>query len=58
MRSYAKERLAETIQRHRDSQLVPIPIDFTEGELARGLKLEFLTCVAVGNGQVSLKGGK
>jgi hypothetical protein len=55
-RAYAKERLDDCIKAHRDSQLLPIPIDLTEGQLASDPRLEFLTCVALRNGQVYLKG--
>ena len=54
-RAYAKERFEDCTQRHRASQSLPIPIHLTEGQLASDPRLEFLTCVALGNGQVFLK---
>ena len=53
-RAYAKERLDDCTQAHRESQ--SHRIDLTEGQLASDPRLEFLTCVALRNGQVYLKG--
>ena len=55
-RAYAKERLDDCTKSHRESQSLPVPIDLTEGQLASDPRLEFLTCVALRNGQVYLKG--
>jgi hypothetical protein len=55
-RAYVKERLEDCTKSHRASQSLPIPIDLTEGQLASDPRLEFLTCVALRNGQVFLKG--
>jgi hypothetical protein len=52
MRAYWKERRDELIVRNRDSQSLPIPIDLTEGQLADDPRLEFLTCIALLQGQV------
>jgi hypothetical protein len=51
-RSYASQRLDEITGAHRDSQSLPIPIDLTEGQLSQDRRLEFLTSVAISNGQV------
>lgn len=51
-REYAKERLAEITKANNSSQSLPIPIDLTEGQLSQDRRLEFLTCVAITNGQV------
>jgi hypothetical protein len=51
-RAYAVQRLREVTEAHRDSQTLPVPIDLTEGQLAQDFRLEFLTCVAISNGQV------
>ena len=55
-RAYAKERVEDCTKAHRASQSLPIPIHLTEGQLASDPRLEFLTCVALRNGQVYLKG--
>jgi hypothetical protein len=54
-RVYSRERLEECTKAHRDSQSLPVPIDLTEGQLASDRRLEFLTCVALRNGQVFLR---
>jgi hypothetical protein len=54
-RAYAQERLDAITRMHRDSQGLPIPINLTEGQLASDPRLEFLTCIALSNGQVFLK---
>ena len=51
-RAYANERLQQITSTHRDSQSLPIPIDLTEGQLSQDHRLEFLTCLAISNGQV------
>lgn len=51
-RKYASERLDEITSAHLGSQALPIPIDLTEGQLSQDPRLEFLTCLAVSNGQV------
>lgn len=53
-RAYAKERLDAIRTAHRKSQSLPAPIDLTEGQLANDPRLEFLTCIALHNGQVML----
>jgi len=55
-RAYSAERVREITDRHRKSQSLPIPIDLTEGQLAQDYRLEFLTCVAIRNGQVAPRG--
>jgi len=55
MRGYAKQRLDDCTVAHRESQSLPIPIHLTEGQLASDPRLEFLTSVALRNGQVRLK---
>jgi hypothetical protein len=52
MRAYWKERFDETIERNRASQSLPVPIDLTEGQLAHDSRMEFLTCIALLQGQV------
>jgi len=51
-RTYAGQRLREITKAHRNGQTLPVPIDLTEGQLAQDHRLEFLTCVAIDNGQV------
>ncbi len=51
-RSYARERLEEITNVHRNSQSLSIPIDLTEGQLSQDPRLEFLTCIAIYNGQI------
>jgi hypothetical protein len=51
-RAYAKERLDEITKAHRDSQSLAIPIDLSEGQLAGDRRMEFLTRVALSNGQI------
>jgi len=55
MRAYWKERLDEITVRDRDSQSLPVPIDLTEAQLGYDAQLEFLTCIALMQGQVFLK---
>lgn len=54
-RIYAKNRLDEITKVHKNSQSLPIPINFLEGELANDSQLELLTCIAIRNGQVFSK---
>jgi len=54
-RAYSGERLEVFTQAHRNSQSLSIPIDLTEGQLASDHRLEYLTCVALDNGQVFLR---
>jgi hypothetical protein len=54
MRAYFGERLTAVTEAHRQSQSLPVPMDLTEGQLANDDRLEFLTCMALYNGQVSL----
>ena len=51
-RDYIKERLEEVTGAHRASQSLPIPINLTEGQLANDRRMEALTCIAIGNGQI------
>lgn len=51
-RAYSKRRLDAMIDAHRKSQLLPVPIDLTEGQLSEDRELGFLTCIAISNGQV------
>jgi hypothetical protein len=51
-RAYSAERVRQITEMHRKSQSLPVPIDLTEGQLAQDFQLEFLTCVAIRNGQV------
>ncbi len=51
-RAHSKERLAEITELHQNSQSLPVPVDMTEGQLAQDKRLEFLTCLALRNGQV------
>ena len=51
-RAYANERLDQIGTMHRNSQSLPVPIDLTEGQLSQDRRLEFLTCIALSNGQV------
>jgi hypothetical protein len=51
-RAYARERLDAISDMHHDGQSLPIPIDLTEGQLSQDFRLEFLTCIAISNGQV------
>jgi hypothetical protein len=51
-REYLSERLAAITDRHNASQSLPVPIDLTEGQLSHDERLEFLTCIALSNGQV------
>jgi hypothetical protein len=55
-RAYAKEQLERFTEAHRNSQALPVPIDLMEGQLATDDRLGLLTCIALRNGQVSLKG--
>jgi len=54
-RSYIQDRLAEINSAHEDSQSLPIPINLTEGQLANDRRMELLTCIAIGNGQVVMQ---
>lgn len=51
-RDYIAERLEEVTSAHKASQSLRIPINLTEGQLANDRKMEFLTCIAIGNGQI------
>lgn len=51
-RTYARERLDAMTEIHRKSQSLPVPIDLTEGQLSQDRRLEFLTCIAIENGQI------
>jgi hypothetical protein len=51
-RNYIEERLTEVTSAHNKSQSLPIPINLTEGQLANDMRMELLTCIAIGNGQV------
>ena len=51
-RAYSNERLDAIKIAHRNSQSLPIPIDLMEGQLSQDRGLEFLTCIAISNGQV------
>ena len=51
-RDYIAERLEEVTSAHKASQSLPIPINLTEGQLANDKRMEMLTCIAIGNGQV------
>jgi hypothetical protein len=51
-RAYAKERLDAVTKLHQDSQSLAIPIDLSEGQLAGDRRMEFLTRVALSNGQI------
>jgi hypothetical protein len=57
-RSYASERLDEITNAHRESQSLPIPVDLTEGQLCQDFRLEFLTYIAISNGQVVPRSGE
>ncbi|QWE21938.1 hypothetical protein FD975_06550 [Polynucleobacter sp. AP-Jannik-300A-C4] len=54
-REYIAKRLEDVTTAHKESQSLPIPIDLTEGQLANDKKMELLTCIAIGNGQVVLQ---
>lgn len=56
-REYMRERLAAITERHNASQSLPVPIDLTEGQLSHDERLEFITCIAISNGQVVLSNG-
>jgi hypothetical protein len=51
-RDYIAERLEEVKSAHTSSQSLPIPINLTEGQLANDKRMEMLTCIAIGNGQI------
>jgi hypothetical protein len=51
-REYMRERLAAITEKHNRSQSLPVPIDLTEGQLSHDERLEYLTCIALSNGQV------
>ncbi len=51
-RDYIEGRLAEVTSAHKASQSLPIPINLTEGQLANDKRMELLTCIAIGNGQI------
>lgn len=51
-RKYYAERLNVLIDRHQKSQSLLVQIDLTEGQLSNDEQLEFLTCVAIANGQI------
>lgn len=53
-REYMGECLERVTEKHRKSQSLPVPINLLEGQLAHDPRLEFLTCVAIENGQVLL----
>ena len=57
-RAYARERLDAITTAHRNSQSLPVPIDLMEGQLSQDFRLEFLTCIAISNGQVVLGSGE
>ena len=54
-REYATERMAAITEARRQSQSLPVPVNLTEGQLAQDFRLEFLTCVALRNGQVAME---
>lgn len=56
-RAYIGRRLEEAQIRHNKSQGLPIPVNLSEGQLADDPQLEFLTCIALRNGQVRLSQG-
>lgn len=51
-RDYIKGRLEEVTSAHKASQSLPVPINLTEGQLANDKRMEVLTCIAIGNGQI------
>ena len=51
-KGYMAKRLEEVTSAHKASQSLPIPVDLTEGQLANDKRMEMLTCIAIGNGQV------
>ena len=51
-REYMGECLERVTEKHRKSQALPVPVNLLEGQLAHDPRLEFLTCVAIQNGQV------
>lgn len=53
-REYMSECLERITTKHRKSQSLPVPINLLEGQLAHDPRLEFLTCVAIENGQILL----
>lgn len=53
-RAYASERLEAITKVHRNSESLHAPIDLTEGQLSQDFRLEFLTCIAISNGQVDI----
>jgi hypothetical protein len=54
MREYFAGRQAELETAHAASQSLPIPVDLTEGQLNSDRQLEFLTLLALDNGQVNI----
>ena len=54
-RQYARECFDRITEMHNSSQSLPIPINLTEGELNQDHRLEFLTCIAIYNGQIMHK---
>lgn len=56
-REYMSECLERVATKHRKSQSLPVPINLLEGQLAHDPRLEFLTCVAIENGQILLSPG-
>ena len=53
-RQYYKEQLDKITKLHRDGKSLPVPVDLTEGQMAQDFRLEFLTCIALRNGQVDI----
>lgn len=51
-REYMGECLERVTEKHRKSQALLVPINLLEGQLAHDPRLEFLTCVAIENGQI------
>ncbi len=51
-RDYAAIRLVEIVRKHETSQRLTIPIQLSEGQLAKDDKLNFYACLALSNKQI------
>lgn len=53
-KEYIAKRLIEIEKAHKSSQSLLVPINLTEGQLSNDKQLNFLTCLAIDNGQILL----
>ena len=56
-REYALRRHDVILRKHRTSQSLPVPVDFSEGQLSADPDLDFFVCLALSNKQIFRKNG-